>query len=474
MILPCIRENDTDPVNKIEDFVTVLPEEFDLKDDWELGLTEITYPRMWCTLPYDQKIEILKFQNDDHYINCIFNEDDHPKSQYIVKKGDYTLDELIIECNKVISSMFVKDSEGIWRINHRNENEVTIFPYLYIDTENDKKIRMRIGCLDNKQRFFLRFGEQLGNILGFGYHETTHLADTLFYEYKELLELNKEHVFKECDQNNHKYEYGFRDFNIDRNVNYMYITCDAIKESYFEDIKSDLLRVIRIPENSYFGQQITEIFDYPYYFPLKSNKFEKIRIKIYQNLPEKSKHDLLPFTYGRILVHLHLRKCEKIVRPNLEPETEPKLRPETSTEDSKHEVEGRVEEDSEPENPNRNKTEDESNKETPIITDEDGAKENPDNSKKIDELPKETVVKPAEVIPREADDETSGKEGLIPGEIINEDELAKKPVVADALNQDGIPNKEIKPIEPKVNPVGWPYNYHDWLKKNVPGGEFIN
>ena len=358
MILPCIRENDTDPVNKIENFETELPEEFELNDDWELGLTEITYPRIWCTLPSNQKIEILKFRNSPEYINCIPDNYDDPKYKKFIEKGDYTINELIKKCNEVITSLFEHDSEGKLRIINHNENEVTTIPELSIDLHNNQKIKQRVGCLDNKQRFFLRFEEELANILGIGYHETTHLADTVFGKYYKLLQKNPEHVFKECGQDQSIYEYGFRDFNIDRNLEYMYITCDAIKDSYFENIKSDLLRVIKIPENSYYGQQITEIFENPYYYPLKKNIFGKIRIKIFQKLPEKSLHDLLPFTFGKILVHLHLRKCEKIVRPILEPE---QVSP-----DVNHEVE---EKEIESENPHRNKFNDGVNKGTPIITD---------------------------------------------------------------------------------------------------------
>ena len=322
IILPCTREQQSDPVMKLENFVTQLPEDvFELQDEWEIALTEITFPKIWISLPCDQKIDILKFSKNDYNLIRFIN-----FPEWKIEKGDYTLEELIEKTNEILGKIYDKDEDNELFLRNHNDKKVTMQPKLEIDPLNSKNLRLKYGCLYHNERFFVRFSEILGNIFGFGYHQTNHLAHKTFKNYKELFELNPDHILKKWE-NQEYFENAIREFNIDRNLEFLYLTCDAIKDSYFGDIRTNLLRVVNIPRDSKFGDQITIIYENPYYFPIKNNIFNKIEIANYQNLPEKNTGKLVPFSYGTLHVHLHLKKCNNNVNISLEPEPNLKSTP---------------------------------------------------------------------------------------------------------------------------------------------------
>ena len=94
--LPCKVTSRDSSDNKLENFSVNLPNDgFELEDEWEIGLTEISIPKIWCNLPKDQTIKLVRFsKNDKNYMKFIETE------VLKIEKGNYTVLELVLKCNE--------------------------------------------------------------------------------------------------------------------------------------------------------------------------------------------------------------------------------------------------------------------------------------------------------------------------------------------------------------------------------------
>src|SRR6266581_8327662 len=93
-----LKENS---INKLEYYVTELPHNFDLKGNWNVGLSEISYTKSWNNIPRNQKIELIYYNgtNEDNIGISYFDSS-------IFKAGDYDNDSLVKEINSIIGKHF--------------------------------------------------------------------------------------------------------------------------------------------------------------------------------------------------------------------------------------------------------------------------------------------------------------------------------------------------------------------------------
>jgi len=83
----------------------------------------------------------------------------------------------------------------------------------------------------------------------------------------------------------------------------LFVYSDVIYPTLIGDTCAPLLRVVEIPQNSKFGDQIVCTYPDTHYLPLLTNEFESIEIAIRNDTGQ-----YMPFEYGRSIATLHFRK----------------------------------------------------------------------------------------------------------------------------------------------------------------------
>lgn len=79
--------------------------------------------------------------------------------------------------------------------------------------------------------------------------------------------------------------------------------CDIISPQVVGDSFAPLLRTVGVNSDVEFGQNVTEIFESPYYLPLSQKRFQEISINIRNDVGEA------PYLqFGRVTVTLHFVK----------------------------------------------------------------------------------------------------------------------------------------------------------------------
>ena len=326
--LPCKVTNESDPINNLSNFTTKLAEEFELEDDWEIGLAEISLPKNWVSLPCDQQIDVIYFKQDEkNYFKSVQLE------ALKIKKGEYTIEDLFKICKEVIWNKHgtlytVINGEDYfpWDLTKK----VTRYPRI----ENYKgDLVYFIGVVNDNEYWYLRYDKILGNILGADYNIITNIAYNQFAQYVKVL--RTETRLPDIDYSQHNTGWPriqgiWKKPDVNRNLKYLYVTSDVIKNDRYRNIKKNLLRIVDIPENSKFGDQMTHIYNNVYYFPLKKNNFGSIQIEVFLSDEDNSEH--VPFIFGEGYLVLHLRKIDKNVKIALEDPTkesgEPEIKPE--------------------------------------------------------------------------------------------------------------------------------------------------
>ena len=123
--VPCERNFIiTNPTDKIEDFTTILPQMFTLEGNWEVGLTEVTFPKSWVNIPYKQSIELVYFdENNEDTLHDIIKDKD-----VYIEAANYSIDDLVKKCNELIYQLLGKNEKNELILKGYNDKVVTIVP----------------------------------------------------------------------------------------------------------------------------------------------------------------------------------------------------------------------------------------------------------------------------------------------------------------------------------------------------------
>jgi len=303
--LPCKRFNDQDPVDKPENYVSYLPQNIDLEDEWEVGVTEITFPKSWTNVPYNQSIELVYYdKNSKPYFNTLKLGE--------IKADHYKIEDLIKTCNDVINNSIYKnetDDSEFFDIEDK-VNKITQKPILELD---DKIIKMKLGVLNENEFVYLRFSRVLGNIIGFHEGETNFIANLKFAEYSTF---EKEHPTDSLPkiESNSNYIEPYKEYNLKDGIQLLFISSDVCKTSIYGPLKQPILKIVDVPKGINYGDQVTQIYDNPQYVPIYSRSFNNIGITVFDYLNYKTNkffENLVPFRYGLFIITLHFRRVNK-------------------------------------------------------------------------------------------------------------------------------------------------------------------
>ena len=239
------------PDNTIARYVTKLPERIQLDGDYEIGLSEISYPHSWY---------IIDNRDERFWIGALNFATGEFAEMAILETGYYKdpetfIDNLTQQTTKAFTSI-----DGFF-VN---------FSFV----KGTDRIRMQVK---NSDSILAVIAPDLLEFLGFR---------------RQLI------VSKNMDR------HGTFPFDLNRGLHLAYVYCDLVVESTIGDTRAPFLRVLNVSGEKDRHVQITYVR--PHYVPVRRREFDTIAITINNELGRP-----MPFELGKSVVTLHFRRRQR-------------------------------------------------------------------------------------------------------------------------------------------------------------------
>ncbi len=277
------------PKNTLQNYKTrvCITEEFAGK--WEVGLVNITYPRMWYNVNKEDAVCYVQFMNWDTKTATI------PIGRY------NSMEELIEALNKALNSTLPATSHQIfqlsydrltWKVTYdmiNNPNRTTIKLVLPEIPGNEVSSDDIINTMSTSV-VGSSFSPAVTSILGF---EDTKDRKTWSAEFhmQNVGTFTGKHVA-----------------DLNRGIHSLYVYCDIMEPCPVGDTRVPLLRIVPLKEtsdNSTSTMQCTQTFSHVHYHILRHRYITEVEIDIKDSMGRP-----VPFERGELMVTLHLRRAE--------------------------------------------------------------------------------------------------------------------------------------------------------------------
>ncbi len=277
------------PKNTLQNYKTrvCITEEFAGK--WEVGLVNITYPRMWYNVNKEDAVCYVQFMNWD-------------TKTATIPIGRYTSMEQLIEAlNKALNSTLPATSHQIFQLSYdRLTRKVT---YDMINNPNRTTIKLVLPEIPGNEVSSddiintmstsvvgSSFSPAVASILGF---EDTKDRKTWSAEFhmQNVGTFTGKHVA-----------------DLNRGIHSLYVYCDIMEPCPVGDTRVPLLRIVPLKEtsdNSTSTMQCTQTFSHVHYHILRHRYITEVEIDIKDSMGRP-----VPFERGELMVTLHLRRAE--------------------------------------------------------------------------------------------------------------------------------------------------------------------
>lgn len=277
------------PKNTLQNYKTrvCITEEFAGK--WEVGLVNITYPRMWYNVNKEDAVCYVQFMNWD-------------TKTATIPIGRYTSMEQLIEAlNKALNSTLPATSHQIFQLSYdRLTRKVT---YDMINNPNRTTIKLVLPEIPGNEVSSddiintmstsvvgSSFSPAVASILGF---EDTKDRKTWSAEFhmQNVGAFTGKHVA-----------------DLNRGIHSLYVYCDIMEPCPVGDTRVPLLRIVPLKEtsdNSTSTMQCTQTFSHVHYHILRHRYITEVEIDIKDSMGRP-----VPFERGELMVTLHLRRAE--------------------------------------------------------------------------------------------------------------------------------------------------------------------
>ena len=271
--------------NTSANFKTKLAQYCTLKDNYEVGLAEISYTYSFVNIYEDEKINIV-------YVGL---EGSIEKQPVVLKRGYYKIEDLIASINNLIKLDF---------------DYISLPKFELFNEKVGQKVKIIIGE-HMTGAIFLEFSDNLAHVLGFDKEVVDGITNQILLS--SIVELNANRLFKGIG--NTMFAQLFSQLQtpdeIKANTTYdiscgfhtIFVYCDIIKSQIVGDTSAQLLRFVEIPNNLNYGDQVHLVFDKIQYLPLVTNQFESIEIDIKDDSGIN-----IPFNHAKNVIVLHFRK----------------------------------------------------------------------------------------------------------------------------------------------------------------------
>jgi hypothetical protein len=248
-----------------------------LSGEWEVGLSEITFPRTWYTIDKNGGQFYIDYMDLPEYVgltsfdkNFVVGEtiwhEPRPRVELKVPAGYYeTVQDVIKELNKSVTA---------WcDINNDNKKPDDICLPKFKYSEINKKVHILV-----QERTIVELSDSLAAILG--------------YDHKENPIRNYERIAKPIKARNVS--------DVNKGFSSLFVYCDLLECVPLGDTKAPLLRIVDIKGQN--GETVHRYYEEPRYVPLQRKNFDSIEIDIRDDLGKN-----VPFEHGKVIVTVHFR-----------------------------------------------------------------------------------------------------------------------------------------------------------------------
>ena len=238
------------PDNKTSSYITKLPKEVEVYEEYEIGLSSIHFP-----------LTFFNVKKDEFRIFKITDGTDHSLSmQHIhsIPEGRYPPDTMV-------EDMFKEIPKEIIDVSVSNIN---------------RRATVKIG-----DEWDIALSWELLQFLGGEFNPKV----------QHLVAFDKATTYT-----------GLNVIQYKRACHNLYIYCDLVQPRPVGDSQVSLLSVVPNPTGGLFGDTVVQRFENIRYFPLAKSRFDTVKIDIMSDIGER-----IPFEDGKVFIELHLRKVKK-------------------------------------------------------------------------------------------------------------------------------------------------------------------
>jgi hypothetical protein len=322
IILPSnVKSISDENPNKICKYSTKLFKRIDLPNNelWKVGISEISYSKSWYNIRNYSMISFYDYKGNDYYDQAGTNEV-FSKSVSSFAKLNYELSLLEpqeqLVYHHLISPGYYKNIEDlITYLNEKLKNLQNIFYVLKAPklefNKHSHRITIHVGILKGTE-VFPYFGEEIEYILGLTDHEGNsfrNITKTHFTTANSLtshLDTQEDQMITNAFQDV-KCFIGPRCVEFSPSNNSIYVYSNIVEHNLIGDTYAQILRVVKVPKEAKFGEQVTIHFINPDYIPLQTRSFDTISLELNDDTGRE-----IQFQFGRVIIELTFKKYGEI------------------------------------------------------------------------------------------------------------------------------------------------------------------
>jgi hypothetical protein len=158
---------------------------------------------------------------------------------------------------------------------------------------------MHLESGDTRWREFISLGEEIENILGFidiGGISLYEKAQKTGHDINEhLMDLHP--IFAD-----EKF-IALRSAELNAGLHSIFVYSNIVEHYFVGNSFAQLLRLVEVPNNSNYGEQVVLRYDQPHYIPLQTHSFDTIQVELKDDTGEN-----IPFEFGRVIIKLIFKK----------------------------------------------------------------------------------------------------------------------------------------------------------------------
>jgi hypothetical protein len=277
-------------------FTTIVPKRYLEGDHWYVGLTEIRFRYSWYNLKKYNKIDIRDKNNKSY-------------SKYIayLPPGRYDdINDLINIINNLVTE--IGDTNKI-----KKNPSFEVLPHSHKilerrgianppappskETPPSKEEQKQI-YLDQKPIYLkIHLGNELSEMLGINAYEVKKSDLNIAIKKESQTEIYTSNLsgFYQMGKPELYLPEGKYIYDLSAGISYLMVYSDIVSHSIVGNVMAPLLRVVGVPSNARFGDNIVVTYDKPLYIPVRTRELHSIEIDI-----KDDTNETIEFKFGHV------------------------------------------------------------------------------------------------------------------------------------------------------------------------------